>query len=130
MLNTGRLVVELTALPRHVTAPVFALAARCWRRSCEPIGVAVAALVIAASVLGTVASAAHGAIPGFLAAGIDSLLPPMASCLRCSKFPSIQMTRHQMIGGYLLKLWLNLRALPHGEGATRVEVAARWGINR
>ena len=33
------------------------------------IGVAVAALVIAASVLGTVASAAHGAMPGFLAAG-------------------------------------------------------------
>ena len=57
-------------------------------------------------------------------------VPPMASCLRCSKFTSIQMTRHQMVGGYLLKLWLNLGALPHGEGATRMEVAAGWRINR
>ena len=51
-------------------------------------------------------------------------------CLRCSKSASIQMTRHQMIGGYLLQLWLNLGALPHGEGATRMEVAAGGRINR
>jgi hypothetical protein len=55
---------------------------------------------------------------------------PLVSCPRYSKFPSIQMTRHHMIGGYLLRLWLNLGALPHGKGATRVEVATSWWIDR
>jgi hypothetical protein len=55
---------------------------------------------------------------------------PLVSCPRYSKFPSIQMTRHHMVGGYLLSLRLNLGALPHGEGATRMEVAAGWRINR
>ena len=56
---------------------VSALAARS-----VAIGMVSAALVVAASVLGTVASAAHGAIPGFLAAGIDSpLLRWLAVCV-------------------------------------------------
>ena len=61
---------------------------------------------------------------------VDDLLPPLAIWLHWSKFASIQMTRHQMVGGYLLKLWLNLGALWHGEGTTGMDVAAGWRINR
>jgi hypothetical protein len=43
---------------------------------------------------------------------------------------SIEVTRHQMIGGDFFLLRLDLRALWHGEGTARLEAATRGRAHR